>query len=204
MHLLPGSQTSLFQDPADQLLDSSDPLGALWGLDLPPPDITAATWVPRATSERPSTVNPQPQLTVGNVSSFNISKSGALKPYLIASVDPGDILFLWVRDHIKPTHHPGDCSLPDPLLSSLTFSSTFYLLPSTLVTLSYFPVKTVSFQKKKKDCKLPKVETFLIRLFILAPSTVCGMWNVLNYWLQNRNKVSGTNPVSGKQINHLP
>ena len=150
MHLLPGSQTSLFQDPADQLLDSSDPLGALWGLDLPPPDITAATWVPRATSERPSTVNPQPQLTVGNVSSFNISKSGALKPYLIASVDPGDILFLWVRDHIKPTHHPGDCSLPDPLLSSLTFSSTFYLLPSTLVTLSYLPVKTVSFPKKKK------------------------------------------------------
>lgn len=35
-------------------------------------------------------MNPQPQLPVGEVSSFNISEYETLKPYLISLVDLGD------------------------------------------------------------------------------------------------------------------
>lgn len=113
------------------------PWGHCEGRTCPSQTSPAAAWAPGAASERPSTVNPQPQLPVGKVRSFNISEYETLKPYLISLVDLGIILFLWVRDHVKSTHQPTETA---PSLT-LFCPSRVPLVTNTLVTLSYFPIR---------------------------------------------------------------
>lgn len=93
----------------------------------------------------------------------------------------------------SPPTTQGTGSLPDPLLSSPTSSSTFYLLPSTLVP----------YLISLLDCKLPKAETFLIRLYLGTQQCVaCEMCSITGY----RTEIKSMEQIQclGKQIDQFP